>query len=76
MIVHTALMEMYVKCRAIDEARQEFDRMPQRDVVAWSTMIAGYAQNGRPHESLELFERMKATSYSCWCIVCMCTAGF
>ncbi|CAO2183069.1 unnamed protein product [Urochloa humidicola] len=62
MIVHTALMEMYVKCRAIDEARQEFDRMPQRDVVAWSTMIAGYAQNGRPHESLELFERMKATN--------------
>lgn len=62
MIVHTALMEMYVKCRAIDEARREFDRMQQRDVVAWSTMIAGYAQNGRPHESLELFERMKATS--------------
>ncbi|TKW16419.1 hypothetical protein SEVIR_5G298600v4 [Setaria viridis] len=62
MIVHTALMEMYVKCRAIDEARQEFDQMPRRDVVAWSTMIAGYAQNGRPHESLELFERMKATN--------------
>lgn len=61
-IVHTALMEMYVKCRAIDEARREFDRMLQRDVVAWSTMIAGYAQNGRPHESLELFERMKATN--------------
>ncbi|KAL6614613.1 hypothetical protein ACP70R_036883 [Stipagrostis hirtigluma subsp. patula] len=60
-ILHTALMEMYVKCRAIDEARQEFDRMLQRDVVAWSSMIAGYAQNGRPHESLELFERMKAT---------------
>ncbi|KAL6839811.1 hypothetical protein ACP4OV_029621 [Aristida adscensionis] len=61
-IVHTALIEMYVKCRAIDEARQEFDRMLQRDVVAWSTMIAGYAQNGRPHESLELFERMKAAN--------------
>uniref|UniRef100_A0ACD5VUA8 Uncharacterized protein n=1 Tax=Avena sativa TaxID=4498 RepID=A0ACD5VUA8_AVESA len=60
-IVHTALMEMYVKCRAIEEARQEFDRMSRRDVVAWSTMIAGYAQNGRPHESIELFERMKAT---------------
>lgn len=61
-IVHTALMEMYVKCRAIDEARREFDRMPRRDVVAWSTMIAGYSHNGRPHESLELFERMKATN--------------
>lgn len=62
MIVCTALVEMYVKCRAIDEARQEFDRMPKRDVVAWSTMISGYAQNGRPHESLDLFERMKAAN--------------
>ncbi|XP_048564006.1 pentatricopeptide repeat-containing protein At1g08070, chloroplastic-like [Triticum urartu] len=60
-IVHTALMEMYVKCHAIDDARREFDWMSQRDVVAWSTMIAGYAQNGRPLESLELFERMKET---------------
>jgi pentatricopeptide repeat protein len=62
MIVRTALVEMYAKCRAIDEARQEFDQMQQRDVVAWSTLIAGYAQNGRPHESLDLFERMKAAN--------------
>jgi pentatricopeptide repeat protein len=62
MIMRTALVEMYIKCRAIDEARQEFDQMPKRDVVAWSTMIAGYAQNGRPHESLDMFERMKAAN--------------
>lgn len=60
MIVSTALLEMYVKCGAVDDARQEFERMDRRDVVAWSAMIAGYAQNGRPSEALELFESMKS----------------
>ncbi|XP_008776306.1 pentatricopeptide repeat-containing protein At1g08070, chloroplastic-like [Phoenix dactylifera] len=60
LIVQTAVLEMYVKCGAVDEARHEFDRMERRDVVGWSSMIAGYAQNGRPNEALELFERMKA----------------
>ncbi|XP_052174574.1 pentatricopeptide repeat-containing protein At1g08070, chloroplastic-like [Diospyros lotus] len=60
MIVSTALLEMYVKCGAVDEARWEFNQMDERDVVAWSAMIAGYAQNGRPVEALELFECMKS----------------
>ncbi|THG01269.1 hypothetical protein TEA_028187 [Camellia sinensis var. sinensis] len=59
MIVSTALLEMYVKCGAVDEARWEFDQMDEKDVVAWSAMIAGYAQNGRSTEALELFECMK-----------------
>lgn len=59
MIVRTALMEMYLKCGDVDEARHEFDQMGPRDVVAWSAMIAGYAQNGRSNEALELFEKMR-----------------
>lgn len=59
-VVSTALLEMYVKCGAVDEARREFDQMVERDVVAWSAMIAGYAQNGRSSEALELFELMKS----------------
>lgn len=57
--VRTALMEMYVKCGAVDEARNEFDQIKHKDVVAWSAMIAGYSQNGRPEDALELFQRMK-----------------
>ncbi|KAF6168437.1 hypothetical protein GIB67_004989 [Kingdonia uniflora] len=59
MIVSTAILEMYVKCEALDDARLEFDQMARRDVVAWSAMIAEYAQNGRTNDALELFERMK-----------------
>ncbi|KAI3440615.1 uncharacterized protein J3R85_003388, partial [Psidium guajava] len=58
-ILSTAVMEMYLKCGAVEEARREFNKMDKRDVVTWSAMIAGYAQNGRPEEALELFESMK-----------------
>ncbi|XP_010039060.1 pentatricopeptide repeat-containing protein At1g08070, chloroplastic [Eucalyptus grandis] len=58
-ILSTAVVEMYLKCGAVGEARREFDKMKKRDVVTWSAMIAGYAQNGRPDEALELFENMK-----------------
>ncbi|XP_062116465.1 pentatricopeptide repeat-containing protein At1g08070, chloroplastic-like [Humulus lupulus] len=58
MIVSTAILEMYVKCGAVDAARKQFDKMNRRDIVTWSAIIAGYAQNGRPSESVELFELM------------------
>ncbi|RVW90545.1 Pentatricopeptide repeat-containing protein, mitochondrial [Vitis vinifera] len=40
MIVSTAMLEMYVKCGAVDDGRLVFDHMARRDVVAWSAMIA------------------------------------
>ncbi|GAB4843583.1 hypothetical protein Ancab_013548 [Ancistrocladus abbreviatus] len=58
-IIATALIEMFIKCEAVDDARQEFDCLSKRDVVTWGTMIAGYVQNGRPGEAMLLFECMK-----------------
>ncbi|KAK8484572.1 hypothetical protein V6N12_073353 [Hibiscus sabdariffa] len=29
------------------------------DMVAWTAMVAGYAQNAKPREALELFKRMQ-----------------
>ena len=63
LIVRTAVLEMYVKCGAVDEARREFDSITCRDVVAWSAMIAGYAQNGRPEEALQLFDLMMSENF-------------
>lgn len=42
--VGTALVDMYAKFRRIQDARAVFDKMPQRDLVCWNTMIAGYVQ--------------------------------
>ncbi|EFJ14525.1 hypothetical protein SELMODRAFT_180944 [Selaginella moellendorffii] len=58
--LQNALVTMYAKCGRIDRAKQVFDRITHRDVVviSWNAMIAGFGQNGRPKQALELFRRM------------------
>ncbi|URD90863.1 Pentatricopeptide repeat-containing protein [Musa troglodytarum] len=61
----TAVVNMYAKCRRIEEARRMFDRMPERDLVAWNAIVAGnamilgYAQNDRVEDALRLFNKMQ-----------------
>eukprot|EP01018_Ginkgo_biloba_P016554 Gb_35599 [translate_table: standard] len=54
----SALVDMYAKCGSIDDARQVFDKIPDRNAVSWTSMIVGYAQNGYGEEALLLFEQM------------------
>ncbi|XP_057873705.2 pentatricopeptide repeat-containing protein At4g30700-like [Cryptomeria japonica] len=58
-VVASALVDMYVKCGSIFKACQLFNRMHQRDVVSWTTMIAGYAQNGFIEKALETYKQMQ-----------------
>ncbi|XP_057826060.1 pentatricopeptide repeat-containing protein At4g39530 [Cryptomeria japonica] len=58
--VGNSLIDMYVKCGQMDRARKVFDKMPERDVVSWNVMTAGYAQNGKFDEALKLIEQMQA----------------
>eukprot|EP01018_Ginkgo_biloba_P013193 Gb_32457 [translate_table: standard] len=57
--VQNALIDMYAKCGNIKMAQDLFDKMPQRDVVSWTAMIAGYAMHGCGKEALKLFEQMQ-----------------
>ncbi|CAG7872823.1 unnamed protein product [Brassica rapa] len=61
LILNNALVDMYCKCGSLDDARRVFNGMKERDVITWSTMISGLAQNGYSQEALELFESMKAS---------------
>ncbi|XP_040380736.1 pentatricopeptide repeat-containing protein At2g03880, mitochondrial isoform X2 [Oryza brachyantha] len=58
--LHNALLDMYCKCGSLQDADALFSRMPQRDVISWSTMISGLAQNGRSVEALKVFHTMKS----------------
>ncbi|KAJ7566960.1 hypothetical protein O6H91_02G125700 [Diphasiastrum complanatum] len=57
--VGSALVDMYVKCGSLDEARQVFEKLPKRDVVSWNTMIGGYAQQGLGERALQMFKKMQ-----------------
>lgn len=58
--VCAALVDMYSKCGSIENARQVFDKISQRDSVLWTAMVAGYAQNGCASEALMIFRQMQA----------------
>ncbi|XP_059066089.1 pentatricopeptide repeat-containing protein At2g39620 [Cryptomeria japonica] len=57
--VGTAVTDMYCKCGGIELARVVFDTMCEKNVVSWSAMIAGYAQNGLANEAFTLFQEMQ-----------------
>ncbi|OMO50728.1 hypothetical protein COLO4_37913 [Corchorus olitorius] len=40
-VVGTALMEMYAKCRQVEVAKLVFDEMEVKNSVSWNTMIDG-----------------------------------
>lgn len=54
----TGVVNMYAKCGQIQEAYKMFDRMPERDLVSWNTIVAGFAQNGFAELALDLVTRM------------------
>eukprot|EP00268_Persea_americana_P008602 TRINITY_DN13354_c1_g1_i1.p1 TRINITY_DN13354_c1_g1~~TRINITY_DN13354_c1_g1_i1.p1 ORF type:complete len:576 (-),score=78.08 TRINITY_DN13354_c1_g1_i1:509-2158(-) len=59
LILNNALLDMYCKCGNLEGANSAFMRMSERDVISWTTMIAGFAQNGHSQEALRLFGLMK-----------------
>lgn len=57
--LETKLVIMYVKGGNLVAARQVFDKMPKRNLVAWTSLIAGYAQFGQDQEALNVFSEMQ-----------------
>jgi pentatricopeptide repeat protein len=60
LVVCSSLVDMYGKCNDVDGARMVFDSMSCRNVVSWTAMIAGYAQNGKGYEALEVFREFSS----------------
>ncbi|XP_061339333.1 pentatricopeptide repeat-containing protein At2g20540 [Gastrolobium bilobum] len=56
-----ALVEMYAKCGCIDEAWSLFEKLIEKDVVSWSTMIGGLANHGQGYAAIQLFQDMQKT---------------
>lgn len=54
-----ALIDMYSKCDCLKEARWVFDEIQDKSVVAWNSIIAGYALHGYSEEALDLYYEMQ-----------------
>ncbi|GLJ44760.1 hypothetical protein SUGI_0941230 [Cryptomeria japonica] len=58
-VVTNALIDMYVKCGKIHKACDLFDKMLHPNVISWTTMVAGYVQNGLGRKAVDAFKQMQ-----------------
>ncbi|KAL5709437.1 Pentatricopeptide repeat-containing protein crr2 [Ranunculus cassubicifolius] len=54
----TTLLDFYARFGCVLYAGNVFDKMPERNVVSWSAMIACYAKNKKPCDALRIFWEM------------------
>lgn len=52
------LVDAYLKCGAVDDARKVFDEMPHPHVVSWNAMISYYIRSRRSQEAVNLYHKM------------------
>ncbi|CAI0375814.1 unnamed protein product [Linum tenue] len=64
--VGTSLIDMYVKCGEIGNARKLFDIMDVRDVSSWNALIAGYMRDGEIRVAEDLFARIPCSNIVSW----------
>ncbi|BFG34079.1 hypothetical protein CerSpe_203530 [Prunus speciosa] len=57
-VVGTGLIDMYSKCCSVNDSRRVFNQMPERNVITWTSMVTGYAQNGQSDEAMILAREM------------------
>ncbi|CAA6659008.1 unnamed protein product [Spirodela intermedia] len=55
----TSLLDMYAKCGRIEDARLVFEKMPEKDVLAWTAIISGLSVHGQGRAALEYFSDMQ-----------------
>ncbi|KAM6585890.1 hypothetical protein CsatB_012892 [Cannabis sativa] len=57
-IVANTLIDMYSKCKRIDKALEVFHRIPEKNVISWTSIIFGLRINDQCFETLILFRQM------------------
>lgn len=81
-VLGTSLVDMYSKFGYISIARDIFEKIPSRDVFAYTSLIFGLANNGESITALEVFSRMeedgvRPNEVTFICVLSACSrAGF
>ncbi|KAK2996207.1 hypothetical protein RJ639_025659 [Escallonia herrerae] len=75
--VSNVLIDTYVKCGRVRTGRELFDQMVVKNVISWTTMIAGYMQNSFDKEAMKLFAEMsrlgwKIDRFACTSVLTSC----
>ena len=68
---------LYVKCGKVQAGRRLFDHMVVKNIISWTTMIAGYMKNSYDWEAMKLFSEMsrlslKPDGFACTSVLTSC----
>ncbi|KAI5084917.1 hypothetical protein GOP47_0001086 [Adiantum capillus-veneris] len=55
----SSLVDMYANCGFLEEAQYVFDCLPNQDVVCWTALITGYAEQGLGEKAWRCLEQMQ-----------------
>ncbi|KAJ0974436.1 hypothetical protein J5N97_016401 [Dioscorea zingiberensis] len=58
LFVGNSLLDLYFRCGRLDSALKLFDRMPERDIVSWTSLISGHCRNEAADIAMSLFSDM------------------
>ncbi|XP_057503827.1 pentatricopeptide repeat-containing protein At1g71460, chloroplastic-like [Actinidia eriantha] len=61
--VVTSLMIMYSKCGVLEYSSRLFERMENKNVIAWTAMIDSHAESGSPEDALTVFRSMQLSKH-------------
>ncbi|XP_075477870.1 pentatricopeptide repeat-containing protein At2g03880, mitochondrial [Primulina tabacum] len=61
LLVNNSLVSLYANCGCLEDARKVFDSMKICNVITWTALIVGYAQNRKGLESLHIYDEMIAS---------------
>ncbi|KAL6000428.1 hypothetical protein ACLOJK_024124 [Asimina triloba] len=58
LVTLSSVLHALLQSGLVEDAQRIFDDMKERDGICWTTMIVGYAQNGREEDALALYSEM------------------
>ncbi|KAG5104771.1 hypothetical protein AAZX31_15G081700 [Glycine max] len=61
---NNTLLDMYSKCGNLNDAIQAFEKMGQKTVVSWTSLIAAYVREGLYDDAIRLFYEMESKGVS------------
>lgn len=59
LFIVNAVVDMYAKCGELNDAKQQFKLISNRDAVSWNAMIVGLVHNKDEEEALSTVQRMR-----------------
>lgn len=65
-VLMNTLLDMYVKCGSLSDAKKVFDQVLFKNSTTWNTIISGYCKAGYMKEAVDLFYQMPEPNVVSW----------